>query len=199
MEIVNNNLENALFFLLKNPFEIHTATSMANNLEITRPGMWKILNKLSNEGLINLEGVSKTKTSTIIIKLNHSNQITEKMLSLILTKEALKQQRWMANFKDLENNVHFLILFGSILNKPKEAEDIGILVITDKKSFKAIEEITLKIQKTLLKKIHFIDLTKEEFYQELKKQNKAYIDAIKKGVVLYGQDSFVQFMKDLQE
>ena len=133
------------------------------------------------------------------MKLNWFNPVTEKTLSLILTKESIKQQRWRVNFAELENNVKFLILFGSILNNPKEANDIDIFAVVNKKKFKAIEEIIVKVQQTQLKKIHLVDLTEIEFSQELKKTNKAYIDTVKKGVILYGQDNFIQFMKDLQK
>ena len=38
----------------------------------------------------------------------------------------------------------------------------------------------------------------EEFKEELKKQNKAYIDALKKGVILFGQDNFIEFIRSLK-
>ena len=199
METKNYTQEKVLALLLKEPFATHTATSTAKALSITRQGIWKILGKLAEDKLIDLEPISKTKTGTAIIKLNWSNPVTEKTLSLILTKEAIKQQKWRVGFGELENNTDFLILFGSILTQPKEANDVDLLAITNKKSFKAVEEIIIKIQKTQLKKIHFIDLIADEFSQELKKQNKAYIDAVKKGIVLYGQDNFIQFIRNLQK
>ncbi len=194
-----NHPERVLAVLLKEPFAIHTATSIAKALGITRQGVWKILNKLAENSLIILEFVGKTKTSTATIKLNWSNPLTEKTLSLLLMKESLKQQRWRSNFAELKSNTNFLILFGSALINQKEANDIDILVIANKKDFKAIEMIVIKVQQTQLKKIHLIDLTVAEFSYELKKPNKSYIDAIKKGMVLYGQDNFVQFIRGLQK
>jgi len=191
--------DRVLSILLKEPFVTHTATSIAKSLNITRQGTWKILNRLAKNKLINLEFVGDSKTSIATIKLNWSNPATEKTLSLTLTKESFKQQRWRANFTELEKNVRFLILFGSILNNPKEANDIDILAVVNKKKFKAVEEITAKVQQTQLKKIHLVDLTEGEFSQELKKTNKAYLDAVKKGAILYGQDNFIQFIGDLQK
>ena len=193
-----DNKEGILELLLKEPFILHTATLIAKSLNLTRQGIWKALNKLEKDNFVNLEPLNKARTSTIIIKLNWSNPLTEKILSLILIKGSLKQQRWRASFEDLEDKTDFLILFGSILNKPKEANDIDIIAVADKNNFKAIEEIIMKIQKTQLKKIHIIDMTKEEFDEELKKHNKAYTDAVKKGAVLYGQDNFIQFIKGLK-
>ena len=191
--------ERVLAILLKESFAIHTATSIAKPLGITRQGIWKILNKLEENNLVRLEFVGKTRTSTATIKLDWANPITERTLSLLLMKESLKLQRWRSNFAELENNTDFLILFGSILINPKEANDIDILAIADRKNFKTVEEIIIKIQQSQLKKIHLIDLTVDEFSYELKKPNKSYLDAVKKGIILYGQDSFVQFIRNLQK
>ena len=199
MKTENLTSDRILSILLKEPFAMHTATSIAKSFNITRQGIWKTLNKLAENKLINLESVGDAKTSTATMKLNWFNPVTEKTLSLILTKESLKQQRWRVNFAELENNASFLILFGSILNNPKEANDIDILAVVNKKKFKAIEEITAKVQQTQLKKIHLVDLPEIEFSQELTKTNKAYIDVVKKGVILYGQNNFIQFMRDLQK
>ncbi len=199
MKTESHTSDRVLAILLKEPFAVHTATGIAKFLNMTRQGIWKALNKLVEDKLINLESVGNTKTSTATIKLNWANPVTEKTLSLLLTKESLKQQRWRANFAELENNVSFLILFGSVLNSPKEANDIDLLAVANKKKFKAVEETVIKAQQTQLKKIHIIDLTEIEFSQELKKPNKPYLDAVKKGVILYGQDDFIRFIRGLQE
>jgi predicted nucleotidyltransferase len=194
-----NTTDKILVILLKNPFSLHTATSLAKTLNLTRQGLWKPLKKLAEDKLIIINRVGNAKTSTSIIKLNWNNPITEKMLLLSLVKEASNQQRWMFNFTELENNVEFFILFGSILISQKQANDIDVLIIADKKNFKQIDEKILKIQKSQTKKIHLIDLTESEFNQELKRQNKAYIDAINKGVILYGQENFIKFIKNLEK
>ena len=56
----------------------------------------------------------------------------------------------------------------------------------------------LKLQQSQLKKIHFIDLTGKEFKEEIEiNKNKAYIDALKKGVILFGQEDYVKFIMNL--
>ena len=198
METKNSTPERILMVLLKEPFVNHTATSLASALGITRQGIWKSLNKLVTDKLILLKQLSKTRTSTAIIKINWNNPVTEKTLSLLLTKKALEQERWQVNFAELKDDINFLLLFGSIINKPKEANDIDmILIVKKRQSFQALNKKIVKIQQTQLKKIHNIDLTEEEFIAELKKQNKAYLDALKKGVILYGQEKFIDFIKNL--
>ena len=116
------------------------------------------------------------------------------MLSLYLAEEALKQRRWQVNFAELDRITDFLILYGSVLHSPKEANDIDILGIAQKKNFVKIQGVLDKAQKTQSKKIHSINFTRDEFKSEFKKQNKAFIDAVKKGVILFGQDKFVKFI-----
>ena len=92
----------------------------------------------------------------------------------------------------------FLIIYGSILTSSKEANDIDIIsVLSNKKNFIEIEKIVSTAQKTQLKKIHLLNFTETEFKNELKKPNKAFIDAIKKGVVLFGQERFIKFIRGL--
>lgn len=199
METENQTSEKVLTALIKEPFSMHTVTSLANALGITRQGLWKTVNKLLVNKMITITQIGKTKKSTFTISLNWSNPLTEKTLSLLLTREALKQERWRVNFSELERNVGFLILFGSILNSPKEAGDIDLLAMVENpKNFGEIDKIILKIQITQIKKIHLIDLTEAEFAEELKKQNKAYLEALKKGTVLYGQENFIKFIRRIQ-
>lgn len=175
-----------------------TITSLANELNISRVGIWKALKKLEAERLILLFHIGGGKTNIFNINLNWENPILEKNLSLILTEDAFKKQRWLNDFKELEDKLEFLILYGSILHFPKEANDIDILgVVSDKNDFLSIEETVKKIQKTQIKKIHSENLTQIEFKEEIRKPNKIFIDAIKKGIVIFGQEKFIKFIKEV--
>lgn len=176
----------------------HTVTSLAKGIGLSRVGTWKVLKKLETEKLLNLNRTGSGKTSTYIIELNWNNILTEKNLGLMLTKEAQDNQRWIDNFRELEDDVCFLILFGSILHSPKEANDIDILAVADKKNLSKVNEAVSRIQKTQVKKIHLTNVTETELKEELGKQNKIFIDSIKKGVVLFKQEKFVKFVKELK-
>ncbi len=189
--------DDVLGIVLKNPFANHTITSIAKQLHKTRQGVWRVLNALEKEGLVLVEQVQKTRTSTALIMLNWKSPITEQTTSLLLTKESIVQERWRVNFEELKPHVEFLILFGSILHSPKEANDIDILAVVQKKKFKIVEHIVMSIQKTQEKKIHLIDTTKEEFKKELKKPNETYREILRKGVVLYGQENFTRYIRGM--
>jgi len=195
-EKARNNILKALF---KDFLAEHTITSLSNKINLTRMGIWKALKALEADKIVILAPIGAGKTSTYSINLNWENPLLERTMSVILLEEAMNNQKWISNFVELEEKVSFLILFGSILNNPKEAKDIDLIAVLDNKNkFNQIDEIISKIQKTQAKKIHLIDLTKEEFKEELRKQNKAYIDALKKGVILFGQDNFIDFIRSLK-
>lgn len=185
-----------LLLLLKDFTKNQTITELAKELKITRTGTWKILKKLETQQFITLKSLGSGETSTYIIRLNWST-LTEKALALYLIQESLKQARWISNFEELKDKVEFLIIYGSILHNSELAKDIDILGITNKEKFTKIEKTIQKIQKTQLKKIHSINFTQKEFERELQ-SNKAFIDAVKKGVILLGQEEFIQFMKRIQ-
>lgn len=189
--------ESILRILLKDIAKKHTITSLSEEIGIGRSGIWKALKRLESKNLINLTPIGKGKTSAYEITLNWKNPLVERTLAMILTKDALKQEKWRYNFKELENQVDFLILFGSVLHSPKEANDIDILNLVDKKNFTKIDKIVRDVQITQNKKIHAIDVTKKELKEELNDKNKAYLDAFKRGIVLFGQEDFIKFIKSL--
>jgi predicted nucleotidyltransferase len=197
--MVQNKSSSKILKILLKGFTIKpTITFLAKEITLSRVGTWKLLKKMQSEKLIVLSKIGSGKTSTYSISLNWDNPLVEKNLALYLTEDALKNQRWLANFAELENKVEFLLLYGSVIISPQEANDIDILgVVSNKNRFTEIEESIKNIQKTLIKKIHIINFTPTEFRQELEKPNNALIDAIKKGTVLFGQEKFIKFVRSI--
>jgi len=196
MVIETNTSKKVILLLFKDFSKVQTITSLAEELKMSRVGIWKILKQLQSKQFIILTPVGSGKTSTFTIALNWENVIVEKSLALYLTEEALKQRRWKVNFADIEKTVDFFIVYGSILRSPKQAKDIDIMgVVSQKKKFIKIQEIVDKVQKSQIKKIHAINFTGAEFKRELNKPNKALVNAVRKGVVLFGQEKFIKFIK----
>jgi len=197
METLKPNTK-ILKILLKELAIKPTITFLAKEINMSRVGTWKILKKLETEKLVILSPIGTGKTSTFSISLNWENPIVEKSLSLALTEDAIKNQRWLSNFAELEDKVDFLLIYGSIIHSPKEANDIDILGVANKNKFLKLEESMRKIQKTQIKKIHALNFTLEEFKGELEKPNKIFIDAIKNGIILFGQEKFIKFIRGVQ-
>lgn len=185
-----------LNLLVKDFSAVHTATSLARQLGISRWGAWKMIKKLQKEGIIIVKPTGKGKTSTQTIHLNWDS-LTKKTLSLVLAQEARLYKRWSFNFAGLEPEVDFLLLYGSTIHSPQTAEDIDILSVAKEKKLSTVNKRIFIIQKTQEKKIHSHNFTTKEFVQELQKPNKVFLDALKKGVVLFGQEKFIEFMRRL--
>ena len=188
-------MKDLMLILLKDLSDTHTISSLSKNLGLSRVGVWKIVKKLESGDYVKVKPIGSGKTSTSVISVNWSNPLVEKSLVLYLSEEAVKQKRWRSNFSGIGDATDFLILFGSVLHSPKKANDIDIIGVAEKRNFIEIQSIIDDVQKTQIKKIHSINFTKTEFKNELKKPNKAVIDALKRGVVLFGQENFVKFMK----
>ncbi len=197
--MVTRNLTDrrVLLHLLKDFSSTHTITSLAKELGLSRVGAWKNLKKLKSNKYLVLKTVGTGKTSASIFTLNWGNLLVEKTLSLYVTEESLKQRRWLVNFAELEKIADFVILYGSILLSPPRAHDIDILSVASQKNFIKIQNAIDQAQKMQAKKIHAINFTESEFRAELQKPNKAFVDALKKGIILFGQENFIKFMKEM--
>ena len=198
MVTINGVSREVLLILCKDFSRMHSITYLAREVNMSRVGMWKVIKNLKEEELITLTPISKGKTSVSVVRLNWDNIILKKALELYLTEESEQQRRWKFDFKDLEKEFDFLILFGSILHSPKTAKDIDILGIASKKrNSEKIGDNLLKIKKKQILPVHDIIITNKELLKELSKPNRAYLEIIKKGVVLYGQDKYISFIKKL--
>lgn len=198
MVIDNQSSRRIILKVLKDFSRNQTITSLSKELNLTRVGIWKVLKKLESQNLIILSKTGDGKTSTYTVFLNWKNPLIEQILALCLSQEAQKYERWLFNFAELEKEVEFLILFGSILHSPKQAKDIDLIGVAKEKNLNKIKDAVLKIQKMQTKDIHSINFTREEFEKELiSLQNKIFLEAIRKGVVLFGQDKFIKFMRNI--
>ena len=196
MEITTPYQLRIALLLLKDFSTMHTITSIGKELGMTRSGIWKVLMKLKKENYIILE--TTEEKSLLIPKLNLRNELLEKYLDFALSKEAKEHERWIFNFTEAKEHVSFFILYGSVLKSYAKAKDLDVIgIIPDRKSFKKLHESLDKIQKSESKRIHTINFTESKFREELLKPNKAFVEAVKKGVVLFGQEEFIKFMRRL--
>src|SRR3989338_3436997 len=200
MEFFTQTAQRILTIVLRNVAGAPTLAMLAESLSLSHVGVWKAVKKLEAEQFIILKKAGTKENSTYTIHLNWSNPLVEKTLALALEHEATKQKRWVHDFAEVGKEVDFLMLYGSILHSPKEANDIDVLAVVSKKDgFIRVDKIISKIQISQLRKIHLIDFSSKELRGELKRPNKAFLDAFKKGVILFGQDKFVKFIKEMQQ
>lgn len=200
MTIIKPSMERTLIAMVKHRAGALTINILEEILGISHVGVWKILKKLESEKMIVLKIIGNKKNGPYIASINWENPLAKKIVALALEHEAVKHRRWSVNFAELEDKVDFLILYGSVLASEKKANDIDILSIISRKNISMeIEGIIMKVQKTQIKPIHNIILSPAGLKDELNKLNMAFVNAVKEGVILFGQDKFVAFMQEIQQ
>lgn len=183
----------ALLILFKDFENFYNANSLSKSLMISRIGSMKILKKLLNQDLLKDRKIGKS----ITYKIRLDDDYARKLIAFLLADEANKFKRWKEEFKDLFKKDRIVMLYGSVIKNYSKANDIDIMLIIKKADYKEVAKVIEKRQYFLPKQIHPIELTANDFLQNIRQKKKAIIDIAKNAVILYGQDKYVELMKNV--
>lgn len=164
----------------------YNSRNISPKVGLTHSGAFRVLKKLREKEIVTSRHIGKA----VVYSLNLENPLTLKEIETALTIEALKHRMWIEEFKKMEGKAKSVVLFGSILRNEKEAKDIDIHVVADKKEYGEIKKIIEERNKILPKPIHLIFQTPNDFKSDIKRKYKVTIEIIKTGIVLFGQDEF---------
>ena len=109
----------------------YNSRNISPKVGLTHSGAFRVLKKLKEKEMVKSRHVGKA----VIYSLNFENPLTLKEIETALTIEALKHKMWIEEFKRLEGKAKSVVLFGSILRNEKEAKDIDIHIVADKKDY----------------------------------------------------------------
>ena len=182
-----------LLILFKDFATFYNADSISKILGISRVGAMKILKKLSNQGILEYKAIGKS----IVYKLRLEDDYVRKLIAFVLADEAYKFKRWKEEFKELSKKDRVVIMYGSVIKDYAKASDIDIMIVIKKSDYKKVNKILEEKQKIIPKKIHSIELTATDLLDNIKQKKKAVIDIIKNAVILYGQDKYVEVIKNV--
>lgn len=186
--------KNIVLKLFKDIFADYNPSTISKEINKTRVGAFKALKELEKDTIVK----SKTYGKANFYHLNLEDEYAKKNVELLLLEEAKPYKRWKQEFIDLTIFVDVVVMFGSFIKNQKEAKDIDLLLIYNKKyDDKINKNIKLK-NDILIKKIHPIKQTPEEFKENLKKKDKVLINAVKEGIVLHGYKKYVEMIKDVK-
>ncbi|MBS3123136.1 hypothetical protein J4437_00715 [Candidatus Woesearchaeota archaeon] len=87
------------------------------------------------------------------------------------------------------------ILFGSVLNNQEQARDIDVLFITDSKRIKKLKKEIERINHLNLKKIHPLFQSGEDLKNNILKEDKVILNAIK-GFIVFGEEKFIELVEE---
>lgn len=177
-----------LIILFKDFLSFYNSRNISKLIGISHAGAFKILKKLESKSIVFGKRIGKA----IIYSLNFNNPVAKKELEMALAIEAQNNKRWLEEFKEIENKAEFAILFGSIIKNEDKSRDIDLLVVAKKESFEEIKRIIEARNKFLNKKIHLILQSVEEFTHDLNNKNKALVEIIKTGIILFKQENIIK-------
>jgi len=183
----------ALLILFKDFTSFYNANSISKLLNISHAGAQKIFKRLLKKNVL----ISRKIGKSIVCKPKLEEDYARKLISFLLADEANSFKRWIEEFKELSKKSRIIILYGSAIKNYAQANDIDVMIVIDKKDAGEIDKIIKQKQAILPKKLHAIMLTQKDMVKNLHKKNKAAIDIVKNGVVIYGQDKYVEIVKDV--
>ncbi|MFH1209327.1 MAG: nucleotidyltransferase domain-containing protein [archaeon] len=193
MKDITNNEVGFVLTILKNPENEFNANNIAKHLKISSMGALKIAKRLEKENIL----ISKKLGKARFYKINFNNDYAKQYIKFLLKRESEQSppyiKRWINELKKIKNS-YSIILFGSVLKKQKEAGDIDALLLTDKKKFQNLKKEIEEINLINVKKIHPVYQTKEDLKENIKKQDKVILNAIK-GIIVYGEDTIISLLE----
>src|SRR3989344_5206527 len=178
-----DNEKKALLIIFKELDNYYNSNSLSKKLNISRIGMMKILKKLKKNGALRSRIIGKS----IVYKINLDEDYIQDMISFLLSDEANKFKRWKNEFKELFDGERIVMLYGSAIINYSKARDIDLMILRKKEKSSKINKVINEKQKILPKKIHLIDLSQDEFLENLEKKQKAIVDIVKNALIHYGQ------------
>jgi len=181
--------------LFKDFLNDYNSRSISKPVGISHVGAFKILKKLEKREIV----ISRQIGRAIIYKINMQNPVALREVEMILTIEAQNNKKWVEEFSKIKKNARFVVLFGSILRNEREAKDIDILIAGEGDRFNYIKKEINDKNLILNKKIHPVYQTIADFKIDVNRKNKVIIDAIKTGIVLFGQEEITKILRDINE
>jgi len=183
-----------LLLLVKDISKDYNSNNITQKINITPAGAFKAMKNLVKKNLINGKRMGKA----IFYKANLDDYYAFRTIETLLIGEAReKALRWLDEFKDLYEHAEIVIIFGSIIKNTKNANDIDLLIISDKKEDKNIENIIKDRKIISTKPIHVIKRTIEEFNKSLKRKDDVILNIIKSCYVLNGYDKLLEGIKNV--
>ena len=192
METLSKEQE-ILKILFKEFKESYNSRSISRKIGLSHAGAFKLLKKLEERKIVAAKRIGRAN----IYSINLENPVAIKELELLLAIEAQKNSKWLEEFRELKEKTSFVILFGSIIKNEKEAKDIDLLIVSDKKKFPEIKKIIEDKNRITAKKIHALIQTPEDFLKDMKNNNKVILEVIRTGIVLLNNETLINYLGEL--
>ncbi|MDO8740597.1 MAG: hypothetical protein Q7J54_03410 [Candidatus Woesearchaeota archaeon] len=184
-----------LLLLVKDISNDYNSNNITKKIKITSAGAFKAMKRLERQKLI----AGKRMGKAIFYKANLDDYYAFRVIETLLINEAReKASRWLHEFTDLYGHAEIAIIFGSIVNDPKNANDIDLLMIAKKEDNGVIDKIIKERRTISTRPIHVIKMTPEDLNASLKRRDEVILNIIGSCYVLHGYSKLVEALKNVR-
>lgn len=196
MVSITENEARVINFLLRNFAKDYNINQIAKELKLSPRGAYKILRKLESNKILIFQKIG----NNIISKINFNNDTALDVCQFaLIEKEAAPYiKMWINDLQPLKELTEMVILFGSILTEKKQAHDVDLFLVFEKKNFLKVQEQIKKINQIKSKNIHTIIQTKKDLINNIKKRDQALLEEIRTGLILWGRKVLIEAIKNGQ-
>jgi len=193
MVSITENEARVVEFLLRNFDSDYNINQIAKSIHLSPRGAFKILKKLESSKILSSQKIG----NNLIYKINFDNDQCIDVCQFVLTGKEVTPylKTWINDLQPLKEITEMALLFGSILTKEKQANDVDLLLVFPKDNLQKVDDKIKKINQIKSKKIHLVVQTKEDLLNNLKKRDSALLEEIKTGLVLWGRNVLVEVIK----
>jgi len=195
LTMIPKNTAKIVLFLLKNIDELGYNINQISKLnEISVGSAFKILKELEKKKIVSKVDISNASH----YKLNLDSSETIKLCELLVLGEKRDLKGYAKIYADeivKFNHADIILLFGSVL-KGKDFNDVDVLFVSNQ--IKKVNDFCLDISKIRTKPVVPLILKKEDLIKEIMHKKEAILDVIKHGILLKGEDVFMEVLKDVR-
>lgn len=192
--MIPKNTKKIILYLLKN-LELVNINQISKKLNISVGSAFKILRSLEKDKIVLANNLGNAK----FYQINLENEETIKWCEVLLFEDKRNLKGYSKIYgEEIQKyeNAELIILFGSVLNN-KDFNDVDVLFITNNP--KEVIKFCLNLSKIRTKPIIPLILKKEDFIKEIKNKKEVILEIIKTGVLLKGQITFLEMIKNAKQ
>ncbi|MBI2134261.1 hypothetical protein HYU11_06315 [Candidatus Woesearchaeota archaeon] len=192
---LTKNESRTISFLIRHFNEKNSINGLSKKLNLSPRGAEKILKKLEDSSIAKLEKLNHSAFYTF----NFDDESAIKIGEFVLLQNDLNSYAKVQadDLQKLKPYTLSCMLFGSVLTKGKEANDIDAILILDKSQLEPVSKVLNDIKKLKPKKIQELLFTKEDFEKNLREKNQAIVDALNNGKILWGSSAFLEAIRNV--
>ena len=167
---------------------------LSSEINISAGSAHKVLTKFEKEDILTPHPIS----NIITYHFNFKNEKTKPVIELVSAPYPLEGRIKMRaqDLAPLKSTTELCILFGSYITSKTNPSDLDILFIVEKEKFTDYKKTLSQVQLITPIKIQDVVQTKEDIIQNLRQQDVIVVEALKKGIVLWGFETLAEVIRD---